>query len=650
VRQPVAPLATSLTLLALVAFPLAVRAQGTGQDTDTDLQDFLPLGGPREFLTVPSPAVSPHRSVGFGLIVNYVHEPLTLVDLDGNEVLGVGHQVTADFLWSFGLWDRLQLGLALPVVVSQDGEGIAPIACPDPADCEIPELAATAIRDIRLDAKLRFGKTGVASALGAAVVVSLPTGDDQNFAGSNGASVTPMLTFGGLRALRQVRLGAALGGRIRGETEVADAKFGSELWARVGAGYEVVPRLALSAEYFGTLPLTDGAHERMELLGAVRYSPDRAEDVTVELGAGAGISDSAGSPAFRAIAGVSYAPLGRDTDSDGVLDRADACLTRAEDRDGFEDADGCPDPDNDGDDVADGHDGCDDEAEDADGFQDADGCPDPDNDEDGVADADDQCPTDAEDQDEFEDEDGCMEEDNDGDSIPDVRDACANEPEDVDGFEDDNGCPEPDNDGDGLPDVQDGCPGDAEDRDGNADADGCPDPDDDQDGVLDASDRCAGESETINGRDDDDGCPDPGAVAFTWQADVLSARRGPRFAAGASTMPPRSEAIVAQLVQNVRARVGARIVVSGFGDRPVEDDAQRTLARARAEAIKAALVAGGVAAARIEVQVGTLTTRRGAAPQWEIRATLVPVPRPAPPAAPPPPAAPAPAPAQGATP
>jgi outer membrane protein OmpA-like peptidoglycan-associated protein len=599
-------------------------------------------------LTVPSPEVSPHRSVGFGLIVSYVHEPLTLLNPDGDEILGVGHQVTADFLWSFGLWDRLQLGLALPVVVSQDGEGIAPIACPDPADCEVPALAATAIRDIRLDAKLRLGKTGVARALGAGISVSLPTGDDQNFAGTDGVSVLPMLMLGGLRPTPRLRLGAAIGGRLRGETEVADAKFGSELWARVGAGYEVVPRLAISAEYFGSLPLVDGADERMEVIGAVRFSPDRAEDVTLELGGGAGLSESAGSPAFRAIAGVSYAPLGRDTDSDGVLDRTDACLTRREDRDGFEDADGCPDPDNDGDGVADGRDGCDDEAEDADGFADADGCPEPDNDEDGVADADDRCPTEAEDQDEFEDEDGCKDEDDDGDGVPDVRDACTTDPEDQDGFEDENGCPDPDNDGDGKLDAQDRCPNEAEDRDGFEDDDGCPDPDDDQDGVLDASDRCNGEAETINGRDDDDGCPDPGVAAFSWQGDVLQARRGPRFAAGASTLPPRSESIVAQLAQHVRARVGARFVVLGFGDRPVEDDAMRTLARARAEVIKAALVAGGVPAAWIDAEVGPLATRRGAAPQWEVRAVPAPAPAPAAPA--PAARAPAPAPAQGGTP
>ena len=75
---------------------------------------------------------------------------------------------------------------------------------------------------------------------------------------------------------------------------------------------------------------------------------------------------------------------------------ATTARTSAEDKDGFKDDDGCPDPDNDLDQVPDAQDRCPTSAEDKDGFQDDDGCPDPDNDEDGVLDAADACPTAAE--------------------------------------------------------------------------------------------------------------------------------------------------------------------------------------------------------------------------------------------------------------
>ncbi|MEX0682322.1 MAG: calcium-binding protein [Dehalococcoidia bacterium] len=110
-------------------------------------------------------------------------------------------------------------------------------------------------------------------------------------------------------------------------------------------------------------------------------------------------------------------PCDPDDDNDGTLDVTDSCPT-AEDLDGFQDNDGCPDPDNDADGICDAgqtavsctgsdsgqncfdpaatltctvHD-CRNIAEDYDAFKDSDGCPEPENDNDGFADATDDCP------------------------------------------------------------------------------------------------------------------------------------------------------------------------------------------------------------------------------------------------------------------
>jgi OmpA-OmpF porin, OOP family len=126
-----------------------------------------------------------------------------------------------------------------------------------------------------------------------------------------------------------------------------------------------------------------------------------------------------------------------DRDNDGVLDGADRCPNDPEDKDGFEDSDGCPDLDNDHDGIADSADKCPDDPEDKDGFEDADGCPDLDNDQDGIADTDDKCPDDPEDKDGFEDADGCPDPDNDKDGVADADDKCPEEP----GPSDNAGCP-----------------------------------------------------------------------------------------------------------------------------------------------------------------------------------------------------------------
>jgi outer membrane protein OmpA-like peptidoglycan-associated protein len=142
----------------------------------------------------------------------------------------------------------------------------------------------------------------------------------------------------------------------------------------------------------------------------------------------------------------------------------------------FDNAERVP-PDRDHDGIIDRLDRCPDAPEDKDKFEDEDGCPDLDNDQDGIPDSADRCPNDPEDKDKFEDEDGCPDPDNDKDGILDKADKCPNEAEDVDGFEDEDGCPDPDNDQDGLPDKEDLCPNEPETKNGYADEDGCPDED-----------------------------------------------------------------------------------------------------------------------------------------------------------------------------
>ena len=135
-------------------------------------------------------------------------------------------------------------------------------------------------------------------------------------------------------------------------------------------------------------------------------------------------------------------PAPSDADGDGLTDDVDQCPQEAEDKDGFEDENGCPDADNDADGVADGSDKCPTEAEDKDGFEDEDGCPDADNDGDGLADGADKCPVEAEDKDNFQDEDGCPDLDNDADGVADGADQCPDQAESKNGYLDGDGCPD----------------------------------------------------------------------------------------------------------------------------------------------------------------------------------------------------------------
>ena len=136
------------------------------------------------------------------------------------------------------------------------------------------------------------------------------------------------------------------------------------------------------------------------------------------------------------------APAPKDADSDGIADSSDKCPAEGEDKDGFQDEDGCPEADNDADGIADASDQCPTEAESKDGVDDTDGCPEKDDDGDGLIGSADKCGKEAEDKDGFQDEDGCPDLDNDADGVNDAEDKCGDKPETKNGFQDGDGCPD----------------------------------------------------------------------------------------------------------------------------------------------------------------------------------------------------------------
>ena len=382
-------------------------------------------------------------------------DPNTVCGTDEHDVQGniLGSRLRADLgiLYGFG---RFDVRLNLPFVLNQStdfepGMGAEP-------------LASYGAGDPKVGIRLQIARPGPID-IAADVGVSIPTGGE-NFIGDHGLVVDPRLLFD----VRQGRVGFGInaGYRFRQESaEVANLYVDDEITWSAAAQYWISPKkFSIGAGAYGRIGIMNAPMDAMavegvarnigseeypaEILGSLRYfvTPHLAVDV----GGGTALTDGYGAAPYRVLAGMRWInqkgekarPLVSDSDHDGIDDDDDKCPNEAEDVDGFEDLDGCPDADNDGD---------------------------------GIADADDQCPMAAEDLDGFEDADGCPDDDNDKDGIKDAADACPTEAEDLDGFKDDDGCPETDADGDGVKDEDDKCPLEAEVYNGSDDEDGCPD-------------------------------------------------------------------------------------------------------------------------------------------------------------------------------
>ena len=384
--MPASPHAASgrnAATLALIFLASAASAQ------ELDAQRFTPATGATGGLMVERTTVPRHLSFGAGVFLNYANDPVVLVDRDSGEVFSrpLAHALTLDLLGSIGLFDFAEVGLHLPVHLLYDG---------DAANVGGGRLSPNGgLGDLRVVPKARFFRKGFESmelALAGAATVTLPTGDAEALRGAGGVTVEPRILLGLLG--RRFGANASAGARLLTPLR-SEALVGHEATVGIAGAWAVLPSrdvLDLVGEVVGSWDLSVEKPGLVSLASEARLAAVWKPHPTWHLyaGCGAGLTPGLGSPDFRALVGVRFAPRGtpgalRDADSDGIPDAYDACPNDPEDRDGVADDDGCPEPegpppapeepaaDRDGDGVTDETDECPDHP----GPKSNDGCPDP---------------------------------------------------------------------------------------------------------------------------------------------------------------------------------------------------------------------------------------------------------------------------------
>jgi len=266
-----------------------------------------------------------------------------------------------------------------------------------------------------------------------------------------------------------------------------------------------------------------------------------------------------------------------DSDGDGIVDAEDACPNQA----GAKESQGCPvAKDSDGDLVPDDIDRCPLDPEDKDGFQDEDGCPDADNDGDGIVDKADACPNEAG---PIESR-GCPVKDKDNDGVLDPEDKCP----DLPGLKALAGCP--DTDADGIADAEDRCPALA----GLKDNAGCPDVDKDGDTIVDRLDTCPDQFGAPP-----DGCPKKYTLVEV-KKEKIEIKQQVHFASAKWRVLPDSFPLLNQVVQVLNDFPKMRISIEGHTDSVGKEAMNMRLSQARAEAVRDYVVSKGISPERLE--------------------------------------------------
>ena len=597
------------------------------------VQNFKLATGASKFLTLDGGKVGKHLQWSIEFINVFQYKPLIIVNceeestegeckIEGERISVVKYHDSMELAASLSLFKWFELGLVLPFTVYQKGTKFDPQTATPEGDLE----SFGGVGDPRLHTKVRFygepGTDGLGLALSA--IVSFPAGGygpwGDSYVGDKMVTVTGKLALD--YEWRGLHVGANLGYYWREKIKVYATNLEDQLVYGVGLGYRIHKIVGAVGEVFGSVPISREGYYKgifsdnrseipLEGDAAIQIYP--IKDIRLTVGGGAGILTAVGSPLFRVFLGLAYAPaqkeeivrISDDRDGDGIKNKFDKCPDDPEDKDGFQDEDGCPDPDNDGDGVPDGYDSCPMEPEDKDGYEDDDGCPDIDRDK---------------------------------DEIPDDTDKCPDDPEDKDGFEDEDGCPDPDNDKDKLCDPWvsergmqetyaevctgiDLCPDEAEDVDKFLDEDGCPDPDNDDDGIADVNDKCPDEKEVFNGINDDDGCPDKGKELVVITEEQIVIKEQINFKTDSDEIKGKISFEILDIVASIlKSHPEINVEIQGHTDNKGTREHNLDLSQRRAESVKKYLISKGIEEKRLvakgygpDVPIADNSTKKGRA-------------------------------------
>jgi OOP family OmpA-OmpF porin len=392
----------------LVASATLLVSLGSGAaraDGGLALDRFQPAPAGDRFFGVQGGDPGGHLSPRLMLLGDYAYKPMVLYRGDSNDELGtvVKNQLVLHISAGIALWDRLWVFANMPLALVNNGNTVA--GAP-------PAPSGVAAGDLRMGARVRLlGENRSLAMLALSAYVYIPTGNKDKYMGTDEIHGMPAVVLSGEND--SIAYAVNAGVDMRKKTSNAGsgvADFGTDLYFGAAFAWLLADRmLQIGPEVYGNSLMVGSQKFSKDTtnLEAILGARWRITDFVLGLGAGPGVSRGLGSPEFRVVASVAYAPLPpppppppkpvrrapADRDKDGIPDRVDACPDEPGVKSSDPEKNGCPPPppDRDGDGILDREDAC----PDLKGVRSDDptqnGCP-PDSDGDGIRDDVDACP------------------------------------------------------------------------------------------------------------------------------------------------------------------------------------------------------------------------------------------------------------------
>jgi OOP family OmpA-OmpF porin len=445
---------------------------------------------------------------------------------------------------SFVFWDRVRLGLSLPVQLYAFGHSafVDGVEYPGPTN-------AQSVGDLRISVDLRLlGVYGDPFTLAAGMSVFAPIGQRDSYDGDEGGRFTPHLLMAG--DVGMIAYSARAGYAWRNlNADYIDTRIGSTFQFAGAVGLRLFDKAFLvGPEVFGQTVISnshafEGHATPIEILLGGHWNV--ADQIKLGAGIGTFIVKGYGAPVYRALLGIEWAPgipkaepqpqqipaPPSDRDGDGIVDGEDACPDLPGVRTDDPKTNGCPPPA-------------------------------PDRDKDGIPDNEDACP-----------------------DVPGVR---TSDPKT-------NGCP-PDRDHDTILDNEDACPDVPGVRTSDPKTNGCPpDPDRDKDGIPNEVDACPDVPGPKSNDPRTSGCP-----RVFIKNDQIQILEQPKFDFNKASVRPESDSLLTEVAKVMNDHPEIKHArVEGHTDSVGSSEYNQKLSMLRAQAVVDWLAAHGVAKERL---------------------------------------------------
>src|ERR1700685_195472 len=130
-HRPLAPRRLAVALVAGIGgtAPSSASADACNSgfySTCINDDNLWPHAGSSHFLTLGGTETTARGEVGFGLYTTYLSRPIVLSTPSGGATTtdyAIDNQINANFLFTYGVSDRLELDAVLPTTLSQTGTG-----------------------------------------------------------------------------------------------------------------------------------------------------------------------------------------------------------------------------------------------------------------------------------------------------------------------------------------------------------------------------------------------------------------------------------------------------------------------------------------------------------------------------------------------